>query len=328
MTTRAEAPLRVSFAGGGTDLPFYCDHFDGLVVSVAIGLHVGVEVSNNVGGATQVFEGDMPAAPGTRAYVEAALREMDQQAAWTVRIMRRDIAPGTGLGSSSALAVALIAAICAECNIPVTQGEIAAHAARVETHHLAMPVGRQDQFASAFGGLNAITFRGDDAVVERLDPGPHMQDWMANRLMLFSLRERHDSAAILREVGERTRTGGDNIGHLHTLRTLAERARQAVLDDTPDVIDDVIRESWTIKRLLSDGVTTPDIDATCDEVLAAGATACKVTGAGGGGSLLVVADAAAQASVEGAMSARGAMRAPFTPNFAGAAVLDAGRVRR
>jgi len=286
----ARAPLRISFAGGGTDVAEYCDKVDGMVVSIAICNYVTVQLSplaSERGNAFVLRDLSHETEAKSRDYVEAAFARFQTTGAYDVQISR-DLPSGLGLGSSSALSVALAAALLAQADRSHAPDDVAAAAAAMEIEELGMPIGKQDHYASAFGGLNAIYFRKDGVEVERLTVSPVVRDWLQSHLLLFSFAQRHDSREILSEQRRRTATDPGVLEALHQIREHAIAVRQAIVDDDPERIGAIINRSWQAKRQIASGVTNAQIDAVCGAALDAGADGCKVTGAGGGGCLLVV----------------------------------------
>jgi D-glycero-alpha-D-manno-heptose-7-phosphate kinase len=293
------APLRISFAGGGTDVPEYYNRFDGMVVSVAIDSYVNVELSRRESGHGSPLEmrgGSSGTEARSAEYADAARLAFDSGGTNQVEITR-DLPSGMGLGSSSALSVALTAAFLSQNGVTPAPDRVAGEAASLEMDRLEMPIGKQDHYASAFGGLNAIHFRGEKVDVEPLPVTASVREWMENSLLLFSFGRRHDSREILAEQRHRTAADPDVLAALHRIRGHAADVRQAILDDQPERIGEIIAKSWLEKRRIASGVTTGEIDAVCAAALEAGAAGCKVTGAGGGGCLLVVCAPQRHASV-------------------------------
>jgi D-glycero-alpha-D-manno-heptose-7-phosphate kinase len=320
----ARAPLRISFAGGGTDVAEYYDNFDGMVVSIAISSYVNVQMSplsSASGNAFVLRDLSQGAEVKSRDYVDAAFARFHTSSDYDMEISR-DLPSGLGLGSSSALSVALSAALLAQADRPHGASDVAEAAAAMEIEQLGMPIGKQDHYASAFGGLNAIYFRKDGVEVERLTVSPVVRDWLQSYLMLFSFAQRHDSREILSEQRQRTATDSRVLEALHQIRDHAIAVRQAIVDDDPERIGQIINSSWQAKRQIASGITNADIDAACAAALDAGAVGCKVTGAGGGGCLLVVCAPTRHNAVKSELQQHGLTPRGLGFDFQGAQVLS------
>src|SRR6185437_7844953 len=172
----ARAPLRISLAGGGTDLPAYYERYGGVVVSSTIDKFVYVHVMPNGAGNAQITSADYQTFyrhhcgtpmswDGDLALPRAVLHEFGVEHGLAL-FVASEVPPGTGLGSSSAVAVALVRAVAAHLNRPMSPGEVAEMACHVELAKLRAPIGRQDQFAAAFGGLNVMSFSRNGVTVE------------------------------------------------------------------------------------------------------------------------------------------------------------------
>lgn len=306
----ARAPLRISFAGGGTDLPAYAERYGGMVVSAAITLHVTVGTT------------DLP----TRdcAILDACQTEALDRG-WSVRpqslAVACDAPPGTGLGSSSATAVACLAALRGTADDPAL---LAQAACAVEIDRLAAPIGRQDQYASAFGGINTITFTPDGAVtVTPLRMPDAVQETLANRLLLFRDGTSRTAGTILSAQQELIRHDRQTRMRMHAIRKLAEDARDALETGDLDAFATVLDLSWRVKRRIA-SVTTPAIDAAYQAACAAGAAGGKLCGAGGGGHLLCYAHADRHVAVCAALMAHGLTRVPFGFDLAGVRLIEEG----
>src|SRR3972149_3859705 len=182
----AQAPVRISFAGGGTDLPAYYRRYGGLVVSTAINRYVYTIVSNNISDSQQIISADYQS-----FYRRLLSEEIDPNGDLPLPknvldyfgvktgidiFIASQVPPGTGLGSSGSVAVSMVAALSTYVNRPLSKADIAEIACHIEIDRMGAPIGKQDQYAAAFGGLNLITFSTDRVTVEPLpldaDPLP------------------------------------------------------------------------------------------------------------------------------------------------------------
>ncbi len=326
------APMRISFAGGGTDIPAYYESFGGMVVSTAINKYVYVIVTSSSHDSLQVSSSDYStflrhsggeevAEAGKLRYARAFLREFGIRTGYSI-FMASEMPPGTGLGSSSALAVALVKALAALGGEVPNKAEVAELACRVEIEQLKMPIGKQDQYASAFGSVNAIHFSADDVKVEALAISQRTRDWLSQSILLFFTEQSHESAEILSEQRHRTAEHDpDTLNALHEIKEHAVEAREALLTDAPDRLGDIMHRSWLAKKRVATGISNERIDSAYDAAIKAGALGGKISGAGGGGFLMLACDAACQDSVTTAMEHHGLVRADFHLETSGARIL-------
>lgn len=307
----ARAPLRVSLAGGGTDLPAYADHFGGLVVSTTIDRYVYAIVTKTPDGTLRITASDANAVLSKRTHL------FDTALAWgsdyrlPLEILRyfgitegcrvfiaSEVPPGTGLGSSSATAVALITALAAFRGEALSKAETAELASRIEIERMGMPIGRQDQYAAAFGDLNVITFGRDGTRVTPCAVDEDTREALQRRLLLFFTGQRRRSTEILRAQRDATeRAGSPTLAALHEIKVLAHEMTAALEQADLPAIGRLLDRSWEHKRRLASGVSNPQIDEWYSAAKRAGAAGGKITGAGGGGFLLLYAEPEYQRAV-------------------------------
>jgi D-glycero-alpha-D-manno-heptose-7-phosphate kinase len=328
----ARAPARVSFGGGGTDLAAYYERFGGFVVSMAIDRYARVAVRPSADGATRIYSADFAvtcsAAPDQRLRVEPPLELPKAVLEWFVErgLLSRgvelhlsaDAPPGAGLGSSSAMAVAVARALAEHCGQAVTPHQVAELACWAEIERLGMPIGKQDQFASAYGGVNAITFTASGVEVAPLMLPPGVVSRLSQRLLLFETGCTRNSADVLRGQQHDTLTNNAVLATLHELKALAFAIRQALVAGDLDSFGRLLDRGWQMKRTLSTRVSSPQIDAWYAAAREAGALGGKLTGAGGGGFMLLYCAPDQQRQLRATLRANGLREWPFRPDFAGA----------
>ena len=328
----ARAPLRLSLAGGGTDLEAYYAKYGGAVVSTTIDKYFYVILTFNDSNHIQVSSSDyrtfyrhpLEGTPLWDGDLSLPKVIIDHFGVWTGLsvFLASQVPPGTGLGSSSTVAVALIKAMSVLCNAPMTRQQIAELACEVEIEKLSMPIGKQDQYAAAFGGLNFIQFGPDGVVVEPLSLSPELGAELERRLMLFFTGRSRDSAQILGEQkrsSERNRAGV--IDALHVIKNTALAIRNDLLRGDIDTLGDYLHESWIAKRQLASGITDPWIDQWYEVARESGARGGKIAGAGGGGFLLLYCEPQHQARVTEALESQGLHRMDFRFESGGAMVI-------
>ncbi|MCC7369108.1 MAG: GHMP kinase [Chloroflexi bacterium] len=318
----ARAPLRISLAGGGTDLPAYYEEHGGLVISTTIDKFVYARVASNASRSAQIVSADYQTSylhgrgtpmcwDGDLSLPRAVLHEMDLHDGVSV-FLASEVPPGTGLGSSSAMAVALVQVLAMYRDAPLTRQQVADLACRIEIEKLSAPIGKQDQYAAAFGGLNAIQFERGGVKVEPVRTPPGLLDRLSRRLVLFFTGTARSSATILRAQQAASASGDPQaLAGLHQIRGLATVCRGLLEQGDVDAIGELLHEGWMRKRSLTSGITTGQIDELYDTALAHGALGGKITGAGGGGFLLLYCRQGRKADVISAMTARGLRQMDF-----------------
>lgn len=295
----ARSPLRVSFAGGGTDIPaFYTKWGPGIVVSTAISRHIYVQISEKFGGGVslryRIHENQESAEDLKHALVREALKMYGIKSGIEIVISSDVPARGSGLGASSALACALVAALERHTfGDTLVDTDIADRASNLEINRVGSPIGKQDHYASAIGGLNRITFMPDDEVeVLQFEDSEFIAE-LESQSMLFYLNIEHEY-----EDGEKffvQRVLKDQITDMektHSIHELQRDNAAAMWDHmayaVPERFIDHVNENWRLKRSVHKGITNDAIDRVVQEAYAGGATAAKVCGAGGGGFLYLV----------------------------------------
>ncbi|MGI0052792.1 MAG: GHMP kinase [Thermoplasmata archaeon] len=284
-------PLRVSFAGGGTDLASFYRRFDGgAVVSAAIDRYVHVLVNDKFDRSIRVAYTRTEDVDHLDKVQHALVRESMRASGVTEAVEVHTIADipseGTGLGSSSSLTVGLLNAFYAYRGVLKEPRELAEEACRIEIEVLGGTLGKQDQYAAAFGGLHYFEFHADDTV--RPAPLPLTtpdRAILGNHLSLFYTGITRAAQGILKRQDARAEENGPA---LLRLRALAAETRDALLARDWPGLGRLLDEGWRIKRGLSDGISSEVIDAAYARALAAGALGGKITGAGGGGFLLLL----------------------------------------
>ena len=298
MTTRpslvvTRTPLRVSFAGGGTDLPEFYEREYGAVLSTTIDKYLYVTVKRH----GELFQEGFRLNYSQTEHVDRLDEIQNHIARECLRLLRAeppiyistvaDLPEFSGLGSSSSFAVGLLNALHAYRGERVSAAQLAEEAAHVEIEVLKRPIGKQDHYAAAVGGLNFFCFMpGGKVTVEhqRLQEGAVRR--LFDHLLMFWTGIRRDAGSVLAEQQ------GNTPQKLEELRTMREHARalQQLMCDgfDPLVFGRVLDETWQLKRRLANTISNPRIDAWYDQGRQAGAVGGKLCGAGGGGFLLFV----------------------------------------
>lgn len=304
VTIRARAPLRLGLAGGGTDLSPYCEEYGGAVLNCTIDKYAYAFVSSrNDGnvvfravdlGIEETFpvcipaNGKLPLHAGVyRHFVTKFTDGVPFAATITTNV---DAPAGSGLGSSSALVVALVDALRAYLNVPLGPYDVAHLAFAIERIDLGLAGGKQDQYASAFGGVNFIEFlSGDRVIVNPLRmPDAIINEVETSIVVSFSGQSRESAAIIDDQTTGMKQREARTIDALHQLKADAIDMKRALLQGKVDEMAAILNRSWASKKATADAVTNPQLDALYDVARRAGALGGKVSGAGGGGYMMFI----------------------------------------
>jgi len=328
----ARAPVRVSFFGGGTDLPAYFNHYGGVVLSTTIDKHVYVIMNVCEQNGLQITSSDYrtfyrhpPSEPllwdGDLSLPRAVLQHFGVSSGLSM-FLASEVPPGTGLGSSSSVTVALVKAISTACGVRLTPRQMAEMACKIEIEKLKKPIGLQDQYAAAFGGFNWITFNADGVQIEPLDIPQDTISRLESNLLLMFTGAAHDSAVILAKQTKSSQEQDPRvIEALHGVKELAIRAREYLMNGELAKFGAMLDEAWQLKRRFAPGVSNERIDRCYQLARQNGALGGKITGAGGGGFLMLYCEDGATARVEAALLQEGLRRMDYRFESDGARVL-------
>jgi D-glycero-alpha-D-manno-heptose-7-phosphate kinase len=299
-----QTPLRIGLLGGGTDLPDYYREYGGRVLNCAIDKYVYVIVK-------QRFDDDIYVNYSKKeivSRVEDLEHELVREAMWMTGVTNgveittlADIpSSGSGLGSSSAVTVGLLHALFAYRGRQVTAEELADRACTIEIDRCGKPIGKQDQYIAAYGGIRDIRFGpGDQVAAEELELPPTVRRDLQRHLMLFYTGVTRSANSILAEQTANVKTTRDQ---LDLLRDLAGLAVDCLRSGDVDAVGEAMRKGWEAKRQLATGISNAQVDNAVDRALEAGAVGAKLTGAGGGGFLLVICPMERQGAVRSSLA--------------------------
>lgn len=301
----SRTPLRMSFAGGGTDLPAFCDKYGGAVLSTTIDKWIRVIVSQRFEGDVRVGYSETEIVPDVNHVRHELVREAMRRAGIPrgVDILTLADVPsrGTGLGSSSAVTVGLLNALYAFQGIAKPAIAIAEEASEIEIDILGKPIGRQDQYAAAVGGWNLIEFlRHGGVQVSPLITPPGTLGRLHSHLLLFFTGLARGSDEILRAQGEAV-SGGDRVDTMHEMRELAYEMRDRLGEGDVESVGGLLRRGWELKNAAAPGTGSQLVQDAFALAESAGALGGKLLGAGGGGFLLLFAPPAAHPQVREAL---------------------------
>jgi D-glycero-alpha-D-manno-heptose-7-phosphate kinase len=295
---RAAAPVRLDFAGGWTDVPPYSAREGGVVVAAAVQLHAYAEVTprdagylliaKDLGDALELENVAALAGDGPLPLLRAGLRLL--RARPCSLVTRSDAPPGSGLGSSGAIDVALVAALAAAEGRAASVREIADLACRLESVEAGIPGGRQDQFTAAFGGCLRLTFRDPDASVEPIRLDPEFAAELERRVLLcYTGASRFSGNTIGRVMRAYERGDPAIAGALDGLRGVAEEMVAALGAADFARVGALFSENWRLQQQLDPGMSTPEMARLERAMLDAGALGGKAAGSGAGGSMFFLA---------------------------------------
>jgi len=292
---RSRAPLRISFCGGGTDVPPYPEQFGGCVLSCAIDKYAFVSLRTRHDDSIRVHSSDLNRVAEFRGGTTSLDGTIDLAQTIFNRFgthsldcyMSSDAPPGSGLGSSSAMIVALIAALARSEGRHLTDYEMAELAYAVERTDLHIQGGMQDQYAATFGGFNFIEFTREGVLVNPLRISEDALNELHCQLLLCYTGETRASTNILREQTANVVSHvPDVMDSLAQLKQLTLDLKRALLQNRFAEFGEILDQAWHLKKRLASGISNEGIDELYDIAKRAGAIGGKLLGAGGGGFLL------------------------------------------
>lgn len=320
----SRAPFRVSFCGGGSDLPSFYEKYGGCVLSTTIRKYMYLCLN-------PAFDKNQIILKYSQAEIVDDVRKIDHKIFKQVLTdfdlkgieitSMADIPSGTGLGSSSSFTVALLRLLYAYKGEYVSAYKLAKEACEVEIEQLGNPIGKQDQFAASFGGLRFYEFQPDGFVkVEPVVMHPESYAKMQKNLMMFYTGKLHDASAILARQSKAVASENDKIESTKLLCQYARELKGKLEANDVDAIGPCLAANWEVKRTLAGGITNPLIDEAYEKAIKSGATGGKLLGAGGGGFLLFyVPDEEAKKKVRNSLN--GLMEMPFELDQAGCSII-------
>jgi D-glycero-alpha-D-manno-heptose-7-phosphate kinase len=322
----SRAPVRFSLGGGGTDLPSYSREHGGFVVAAAVDKFVNVCVARR-------FQDNIRLAYTESEIVDSVdqIRHRIFKAALQMTGIERglelhslaDVPANTGLGSSSSFTVALLNGLHAFKREFVPAEQLADEACRLEIDILQEPIGKQDQYIAAYGGVSAMTFHTDGSVdVERLPlKDAVIDDLEANLIIYYSGVERAASSVLKEQAKTITENKDAAVQRMHRIKELGHETKRILLAGETDTYGEMLHEHWTNKRKLASNMSGGVIDEHYEAARNAGAIGGKLMGAGGGGFFMFYVRAAERRRVHDVLAARGLRPMRFRFDFDGARIM-------
>jgi D-glycero-alpha-D-manno-heptose-7-phosphate kinase len=283
----SRTPFRVSFAGGGTDLAAFYRKTDGAVTSTTVDKYMYIMVNSRFDDTIRVSYRNTEIVNDVDELEHPIVREALKQTGILRGIeitSMADMPAGTGLGSSSSFTVGLLHALYAWQGKFRSAEQLAAEASHIEIELLGEPIGKQDQYAAAYGGLNLIRFNEDDSVyVDPVICHPERRRELFDNLQFFYTGGTRSASAILKEQKKST---GDRMEFLTRMRDQADQIREILINGRDLAgFGELLHAGWQLKRQITGGISNPAIDEWYEKARDAGAIGGKLLGAGGGGFL-------------------------------------------
>jgi D-glycero-alpha-D-manno-heptose-7-phosphate kinase len=298
-TYRSKVPFRISFGGGGTDMPEYCKYHTGAVINTTIRLftHTSLELRDD----TKVtfkwinkdefeehdFSDDLDCSYGLKLFKAThnhiCKRFHTNPIGYDI-VTYLDVPTGSGLGTSSTLVVSLIGVYMELFNLPLGEYDIANMAVQIERNELKENGGKQDQYAAAFGGWNYMEFTGDSVIVNPIRVKDKVQDELENNIVLYFTNSTRSSSEVLRQQVKNIEENNTiSISVLKQLTNQAKRIKECLIKSKINELGELLDFGFKQKTKLADGITTIEIQQIYDAAIKAGSTGGKISGAGGGG---------------------------------------------
>ena len=299
-------PFRISFAGGGSDLATYYEKYGGAVVSVSINKYMHLMMH-------EYFDSEKYMLKYSKTEFVSSVEDIQHPILRTVLkkygisgvdfASIADIPSGTGLASSSAFTVGLLNLCNAYTNKYMSKNDIAEEACNIEINDLKEPIGKQDQYACACGGLNFIEFYKDGVVdVEKLYLTSEAYHGLEKNLLMFYTGQTRAAGSILKEQKENSATDSRKIENLHKMVLLAKDLKNELLRGNINAMGEILHTGWMYKKELAKGISNSDIDYYYNLAYQNGALGGKLLGAGGGGFLLFYVEECNREKVRKALS--------------------------
>ncbi len=322
---RSKAPLRITFAGGGTDVSPYPEEKGGAVLNCSINkfAYATLETTPDGRGTTSVesldytltinyqkesdlvYNGELDLVKATLKTFRASLS--DGRSADSIRMFLHSDAPaGAGLGGTSTMCVALVGAFQRYLREPWTLYEVAELAYRIEREELGIHGGRQDQYAATFGGFNFIEFAGNRTIVNPLKITPEVQNELAYRLLLcYTGASHYSNDMITQQQVNYAERRAETVEALGGTKQLALDMKNELVRGNLDQMGRLLDEGWQLKKRFTAGISNDRIDHLYAKARAAGALGGNLLGAGGGGYILLFCDFSRKADVARAVQDAG-----------------------
>lgn len=292
----ARSPLRISLGGGGTDVPSYYQEHEGFLLAAAIDRYVYVTVMRPFAEGIYLkyseIEQVAQVASIKHPIIREVLAEFELKTPQIEITTLADIPSGTGLGSSGSFTTALVKALYAHYRKNIHPAQLAEMACKIEIEKLGEPIGKQDQYIAAYGGITEFNFHKDGSVTSApLNLSVQTVHDLEDNLLLFFTGISRSAGSILKDQVDKSRANDAKmVENLHFTKDLGLRSKEALLNADTKKFGEIMHEHWEHKKSRSGGMTSEFIDSAYSEGIKAGAVGGKLVGAGGGGFLMFYAN--------------------------------------
>lgn len=326
------APVRISFFGGGTDLPNYYTKHGGAVISAAINKYFYALLTEQPGSNVQIISADLKVmqtldnlrpdqAEGDLQIPVAAIKHIGMDRGANI-FLASEVPPGTGLGSSGAVSVCIVKALSIFSNKHFDRYGLAEAAYHINSSMLGHPGGKQDEYGSAFGGLKHIAFRRDGVAVTPLDLDQVLLRELESNIMLFFTGSARASAHILsRQKSACKENEQGTMDALHEIKGMVDDGLAILRSGKLRQFGELLHAAWQAKKRVASGVSNPHIDDLYEAARGAGAIGGKIAGAGGGGFMMLYCEEEHRPAVANVMREAGAREMLFSFDHEGASVV-------
>ena len=303
----SRTPLRMSFAGGGSDLPAYYCQYGGAVVSTAIDKYVYVNVNEKFDDGIRIGYSKNEEVKQVNQIEHPIVKKTFEYLGLSGGIEITTIADipssGTGLGSSSSFTVSLLHALYAYLGKYVSAQQLAEEASYIEIELCEEPIGKQDQYAAAYGGFNFIEFQPDGSVVvEPIVAKKETTKAIEKNLIIFYTGKTRSASHLLQKQSAALRDDAIKIEIMHQMVAQARDLANELRANNPEAVGSILHEGWLLKKSLVNGISEPEIDYWYELGLKAGAIGGKILGAGAGGFLMFYAPEEKHSKIQEALS--------------------------
>ncbi len=304
MIIRAKAPLRIGLAGGGTDVSPYSDLYGGAILNATVNLFASATIEPRTDGRIVLVAKDLGEVLDLKSESELEINgHLDLIKGVYNRIVKdffkeklsftlttySDVPKGSGMGGSSTITVAILAAFAEWLNLPLGEYDMARLAYEIEREDLGMTGGKQDQYAATFGGFNFMEFYGDDKVI--VNPlrirEKYLHELEFNMVLYYTGMSRLSAKIIDKQTSAFTNKKEKSLEAAHKVKEQAVRMKEAVLTGDLDRIGELLDLGWHFKKQMASGISNQEIDDIYAAAKEAGATGGKISGAGGGGFMML-----------------------------------------
>lgn len=327
------SPVRISFAGGGTDMPEYYEKFGGNVISSAINQFTYTIIHPRDDNSFQAFSPDFQKHYKPTAFNKISIEDGNEIAASVIKYFQykkglnimlfSDVTAGSGLGASSSLAVNLVNILAHLKKENWTKQKIAETAFYVGRKILHWPIGKQDEYISAFGGLNFIKFSKKKISVIPIKMKSSSVNELQKNLLLFSLGYTRNNTKILtNQINHINKKNNLTLNSLSNVKLLAKEMYYSLKNSNLTTFGELLNKGWNEKKKFTSGITNSKIDKIYEKAIACGAIGGKLTGAGGGGHMLFYCEPRNQKSVVKKMTDLGLKQVNFRFYHHGPKIID------